>query len=216
MIEALIHNSYLNLTDPLFYICAFLIMLCPVLYNLLARAEYFYKFFSKMFNGDKKRANNVYSFFMVLVGITRNYYYYKTLNVQPTLSYGQFDQFLLTTSVFVSAFGLALIVTSCFRLGVGGIYYADYFDIKMEFTVNVFPYNIVKDPLYVGTTLCFLSYALYKGSLAGLILTVGVSLMYLVALRFEDEMLQIIYPKDISLKKINEEDSNEEKVTTQK
>jgi phosphatidylethanolamine N-methyltransferase len=201
-------DSFIDLSDPFFSICAFFIALCPILYNVLARLEYFYKGISRFFNGNKKRANEVYSFFMMLVGSIRNLIYYFTLSKQPTFSYGFLNQLVVTTSVFLAAFGLALIIGSSFRLGVGGVYYADYFDIKLDFTVNVFPYNIVKDPLYVGTTLCFFSYALFKGSPAGLILTLGVWLMYLVALRFEDEMMQYIYPKDNSVKKTNVEENN--------
>jgi methylene-fatty-acyl-phospholipid synthase len=208
MIESL--KPLIDLTDHYFYICAFLIALCPILYNLLARVEYFYKSISKLFGGDKKKANNWYSFFMMLVGLARNYFYYLTLNSQPTFSYGQLNQMVFTSGVFISAFGLALIIASVFRLGVGGVYYSDYFDLKMDFTVNVFPYNIVKDPLYVGTTLCFFSYAILKGSPAGFFLTVLVSYMYLVALRFEDEMLKYLYPKDESVKKLNEEAGNVE------
>ena len=203
----------IDFSQPSLYTSIFFIILCPILYNLLARLEYFYKSISKIFNGDKKRANKVYSFFMMLVGIIRNYFYYEALKVQPTISYESYDQLLFTLSIFVAAFGLTLIIFSSFRLGVRGVYYADYFDIKMDFTVNVFPYNIISDPLYVGTTMCFLSYALYKGSLAGLMLTSGVLLMYMVALRFEDEMLKIIYPND---NKLNSNEKSEGKTENQK
>ena len=126
----------IDFSKPSLYTSIFFIILCPILYNLLARLEYFYKSISKIFNGDKKRANKVYSFFMMLVGIIRNYFYYEALKVQPTISYESYDQLLFTLSIFVAAFGLTLIIFSSFRLGVRGVYYADYFDIKMDFVFN--------------------------------------------------------------------------------
>jgi phosphatidylethanolamine/phosphatidyl-N-methylethanolamine N-methyltransferase len=41
-------------------------------------------------------------------------------------------------------------------------------------------------PMYTGSTLCFLGISLWKGRLAGLVLTGLVAIMYVVALRFEE------------------------------
>ena len=49
-----------------------------------------------------------------------------------------------------------------------------------------FPFNIFNNPMYDGATLLFLSSALYYQSLAGVLLSLEVFLVYRVAIIFEE------------------------------
>lgn len=71
-------------------------------------------------------------------------------------------------------------------LGVTGTYLGDYFGILMDDKVEGFPFNVTGAPMYWGSTLSFLGTALYKGRTAGLLLTLEVFVMYLIALQFEE------------------------------
>lgn len=71
-------------------------------------------------------------------------------------------------------------------LGLTGTYLGDYFGILMDAPVTSFPFNISGAPMYWGSTLSFLAVALYKGSVAGLLLTAEVFIMYWLALRWEE------------------------------
>jgi len=62
---------------------------------------------------------------------------------------------------------------------------------------------MVKDPLYRGTTSCFMAWALYNNSFAGVTLTGIVWGMYFVILHFEDSMLEVIYPRDPTVKRVS-------------
>jgi phosphatidylethanolamine/phosphatidyl-N-methylethanolamine N-methyltransferase len=84
------------------------------------------------------------------------------------------------------ATGNVLVLSSMWALGVTGTYLGDYFGILMDEKAEGFPFNVTAAPMYWGSTLSFLGVALLRGRVAGLLLTVEVFLMYLVALRFEE------------------------------
>jgi phosphatidylethanolamine N-methyltransferase len=47
---------------------------------------------------------------------------------------------------------------------VTGTFLGDYFGILMSARVEGFPFNVLRDPMYVGSTLCFAATALWCGS----------------------------------------------------
>lgn len=58
-----------------------------------------------------------------------------------------------------------------------------------------FPFNVTSAPMYWGSTMNFLGTALVFGKPAGIALTVGVLVVYIIALRFEDPFTAGIYAK---------------------
>jgi phosphatidylethanolamine N-methyltransferase len=68
----------------------------------------------------------------------------------------------------------------------------DYFGILMSARVTGFPFNVVENPMYVGSTMCFAATALWYSSPAGLLLTLLVHIVYAVALRYEGYVYAII------------------------
>jgi methylene-fatty-acyl-phospholipid synthase len=91
--------------------------------------------------------------------------------------------------------GNVLVVSSTWRLGITGTFLGDYFGILMDEMVTGFPFNVTSAPMYWGSTMNFLGTALVYGKPAGLLLTAGVYLVYVVALRFEDPFTAGIYAK---------------------
>jgi phosphatidylethanolamine N-methyltransferase len=55
----------------------------------------------------------------------------------------------------------------------------------MDHRVEGFPFNILRDPMYVGSTLCFVAGALWYGRPAGLVISAFVYIAYIIALQFE-------------------------------
>lgn len=80
-------------------------------------------------------------------------------------------------------------------LGVTGTYLGDYFGILMDDIVTGFPFNVTVSPMYYGSTMSFLGTAILFGKPAGILLTVEVLIVYLIALRFEDPFTAAIYAK---------------------
>lgn len=91
--------------------------------------------------------------------------------------------------------GNTLVLTSMWALGVTGTYLGDYFGILMDKMVTGFPFSVCSAPMYYGSTMSFLGTAILFGKPAGVLLTVEVLLVYLVALRFEDPFTGEIYAK---------------------
>ncbi|MCJ1340886.1 Phosphatidyl-N-methylethanolamine N-methyltransferase [Bachmanniomyces sp. S44760] len=93
------------------------------------------------------------------------------------------------------ATGNTLVISSMWALGLTGTYLGDYFGILMDYRVTSFPFNVVDAPMYYGSTLSFLGTAILYGKPAGILLTVEVLAIYMIALTYEDPFTAEIYAK---------------------
>jgi phospholipid methyltransferase len=57
--------------------------------------------------------------------------------------------------------GQTLVLASTWELGITGRFLGDYFGILMDARVEAFPFNVLRDPIYVGSTMCFAGTALW-------------------------------------------------------
>ena len=71
------------------------------------------------------------------------------------------------------------------RLTATGTYLGDYFGILMTSRVTGFPFNVLNDPMYIGSFLTHVGTSLWFQSPVGLALSLWVLVVYLVALRYE-------------------------------
>ncbi|KAI9775486.1 MAG: Phosphatidyl-N-methylethanolamine N-methyltransferase [Geoglossum umbratile] len=111
--------------------------------------------------------------------------YERALRDQPTHPLLQSP--LCTAMAYVLlATGNILVLSSMWALGFTGTYLGDYFGILMDRRVTSFPFNVTGAPMYYGSTLSFLGTAFLYGKPAGVVLTVEVLVVYLMALRFEE------------------------------
>lgn len=84
------------------------------------------------------------------------------------------------------AIGNTLVVSSTYALGIVGTYLGDYFGILMEEPVTGFPFSLTGAPMYYGSAMSFLGTALLYGKPAGVVLSLEVLAVYMLALRFEE------------------------------
>jgi phosphatidylethanolamine/phosphatidyl-N-methylethanolamine N-methyltransferase len=63
--------------------------------------------------------------------------------------------------VVLFSLGQIFVVTSTYALGITGTFLGDYFGILMDHRVEGFPFNVLRDPMYVGSTMCFAATALW-------------------------------------------------------
>jgi phosphatidylethanolamine/phosphatidyl-N-methylethanolamine N-methyltransferase len=91
--------------------------------------------------------------------------------------------------------GNVLVGSSMWALGITGTYLGDYFGILMPAKVTSFPFNIMDAPMYYGSTMSFLGTSLLYAKPAGVLLTVEVFVVYLIALSFEDPFTAAIYAR---------------------
>ena len=156
----------------------------PIYWNIVAQAEYRTSFLTKLF-----RSPYLGCYFLALtifsLGILRDHLFNLALDEQPY--YPPVHLPRLGAVAFV--IGQVLVLSSMWALGVTGTYLGDYFGILMEEMVEGFPFNVwwaFGSPMYTGSTLCFLGTSLWKGRLAGVLLSVFVAVMYALACRFEE------------------------------
>ncbi|KAK6205568.1 putative unsaturated phospholipid N-methyltransferase [Scheffersomyces amazonensis] len=164
----------------------------PIFWNIVARLEYNTHFLTKI-SGGAYRGCYLLAFTIFSLGIYRDHVYHQALIAQPTFE--PLINSLIIKSIAIGSFifGNILVLTSMYALGVTGTYLGDYFGILMNERVTGFPFNINDNPMYNGSTLCFLGTALWYGKPSGIIITIFVFVMYKIALLFEEPFTAKIY-----------------------
>ena len=111
--------------------------------------------------------------------------YERALRAQPShpLLQSESSKYIAYTLI---AIGNVLVLSSMYALGVTGTYLGDYFGILMDHKVTSFPFNFTDAPMYYGSTMSFLGTAVLYGKPAGILLTVEILVVYLVALSYEE------------------------------
>ncbi len=203
--DLFISNFYLNWE----MICAIsMIILCPITWNLVARYEFYTKKLSK-FVGDNRLAADIFAHVLIEMGIFRNYMFSRVIR-----NHNKLDNFFTESSIIIEIVGYLILGSgfhlnffAYYRLGIHGIYYGDYFGVLCKEMVTAFPYNILDNPLYVGSTMMFFGAAILYRSPSGILLTILAWIMYKFASVLENPMTPLIYsPENIeAVRKLNEE-----------
>lgn len=185
-------REFISVNDSLKY-AVFLITFNPVYWNIVARLEYKTHFLTKIFGGLAKLGCYVLAFTIFTLGLYRDHVYNAALAEQPT--YWPYLENPVVTALALALFGWGsvLVVTLMWALGVTGTYLGDYFGILMSERVTGFPFNVNDNPMYNGSTLCFLGTALWYAKPAGIAVAAYVFIMYRVALWFEEPFTAMIY-----------------------
>ncbi len=58
--------------------------------------------------------------------------------------------------VAIICFGQVFVISSFYRLGITGTFLGDYCGILLDEPIRGFPFNVLDNPMYVGSTLSFL------------------------------------------------------------
>jgi len=164
----------------------------PLFWNIVAQNEYHNKSITKIFGGNRQLGCYALALTIFGLGIFRDSLYAQALKDQP---YNAIIPPHIATGLAVALFiiGQTFVITSTYALGITGTYLGDYFGILMDHRVEGFPFNVLRDPMYVGSTLCFAAGALWYGKPAGLLITLFVHIAYTIALRYEGPFTDMIY-----------------------
>ncbi|GAB1315915.1 Phosphatidyl-N-methylethanolamine N-methyltransferase [Madurella fahalii] len=177
-----------------FYISAAAIAFNPTFWNIVARREYRTKFLTRLFGGNAQTACYALAATIFSIGVVRDFLYERALRDQP--SHPALEGPLVTYAAYaLLALGNILVISSTWQLGITGTFLGDYFGILMDSMVTGFPFNITNAPMYYGSTMSFLGSALLYGKPAGILLTLHVLVVYLVAIQFENPFTAAIYAK---------------------
>jgi len=201
-----------NFDDPLVFALFAHIIFNPLAWNCLGRLEYKTKFLSKgVFRGNNKAACLVNGFFIFAIGLTRDYLYNTVISTQPrfvplenTFKWQYTGLVIDIVAALILDFGVTLVLGAYYQLGIVGTYLGDYFGILLPGKITGFPFNVSTCPMYDGSSMNFLAFAIYNRSIAGFLVTVLVFTCYHVACIFEDSFTKQIYAnaaKDAESKK---------------
>lgn len=194
-------ETYIVFNDWEFLSSLFMIIICPVTWNLVARWEFHTKIFSKL-AGDNRLAADIFAHILIEMGILRNYLFSRVIRHHTHFEVeGTLSMIVTAIALLMVGSGFALNFMAYYRLGIHGIYYADYFDVLFPEMVTAFPYNVMNNPLYVGSTLLFVGNALFFRTPSGLLLGAVAWIMYKFASILENPMTELIYSPE-NIKKV--------------
>ena len=185
-------------------------LLAPVVWNALARLEYYTRVMSRACGGRRRLACALLAVWIVSFSLYRDVvllegmrhtalqlpqFPYECLPIwlRHHLSYASVHAATRATAYFLAAAGGVLVVASFVQLGFFGTFLGDYFGMLLPTRVTGFPFNVLEHPMYDGSTILFASQALQEESLIGLLLTTWVFLVYRVACIFEGAFTSRIY-----------------------
>ncbi|KAL3884380.1 hypothetical protein ACJMK2_024525 [Sinanodonta woodiana] len=187
-------------SDLNLWIAAANIAFNPLFWNMVARWEYRTKKLSQMF-GSAKAACTVLAVTIIVLGVIRDYRYNEALNSQPRWKVLH-QNWILWLGYLNITVGIVLVFCSFLALGFFGTFLGDYFGMLLDEKVTGFPFNLMDNPMYWGSTLNFLGTALVKASPAGILLTCFVAVCYKIAIFFECPFTKKIYQERDEKKKV--------------
>ncbi|CDO75243.1 hypothetical protein BN946_scf184633.g2 [Trametes cinnabarina] len=192
-------SGIIDFSKPSLHACIAAIAFNPTAWNIVARNEYRNKTVTRIFGGNARYGCYFLALCIFSAGIVRDSLYHRALLEQPKLKLlpEPLDT-LLPAALFI--LGQTFVITSTWALGITGTFLGDYFGILMDHRVEGFPFNVLRDPMYVGSTMSFAATALWYERPAGLIITAYVYIVYLIALQFEGPFTDMIYSKRESAK----------------
>ncbi|KAF9516676.1 hypothetical protein BS47DRAFT_1327191 [Hydnum rufescens UP504] len=185
-------EDIMDVGKPSLYIALAFIAFNPTYWNIVARNEYRNKTITKIFKGNAYYGCYFLAVTIFSLGIFRDSLYTMALLDQP--KYDIIPPSIsapLAIALFV--IGQTLVLSSTYALGITGTYLGDYFGILMDKRVEGFPFNILTDPMYDGSTMCFAAGALWYQRPAGLFITAFVYIAYGFALQLEGPFTDAIY-----------------------
>ncbi|KAI9175799.1 Phosphatidyl-N-methylethanolamine N-methyltransferase [Blastocladiella emersonii ATCC 22665] len=193
-------STAVDWSQPSLSIAAGSVAFNPTFWNIVARAEHRSQILTRLAGGSALAGCYALAATIFSLGILRDYLYAAALDDQPVVAMLACDTVRVAGAAML-AVGNVFVLSSMWRLGVTGTYLGDYFGILMEQRVTEFPFNVMENPMYTGSTMCFVGTALWKGSFAGLVLSVWVWIVYQLALAYEGPFTAQIYAKRDELRR---------------
>ncbi|KIJ13681.1 hypothetical protein PAXINDRAFT_170197 [Paxillus involutus ATCC 200175] len=148
-------SSIVNTPATSLYISLFAITFNPTAWNI-----YKNRTITRIFGGNTRYGCYFLAAMIFSFGILRDHLYQRALADQPRVPLLP-EPYATLVPVIMFSLGQIFVVTSTYALGITGTFLGDYFGILMDHRVEGFPFNVLRDPMYVGSTLCFTATALW-------------------------------------------------------
>ncbi|TFK47176.1 phospholipid methyltransferase [Heliocybe sulcata] len=185
-------STLVDFSQKSLYLSLLSISFNPTAWNIVAQNEYHKKTITRMFGGNARNGCYFLAVMIFSFGILRDHLYQRALEDQPRVHLLP-EPYATVVPAALFLVGQTFVITSTWALGITGTFLGDYFGILMDHRVEGFPFNVLRDPMYVGSTMCFAAGALWYERPAGLLVTAYVYVVYVIALRFEGPFTDMIY-----------------------
>ncbi|CAF0722767.1 unnamed protein product [Adineta ricciae] len=185
--------SKVNFHDSQLHFTCVIIILCPLIWNILARLCH------KLLPKYTPKSVRYLTCYLLTIWIFsfssyRDYLIRKTIQHQPKINVpNEYSALVEIFAIGIFLLGQLFVLSSFYKLGITGTFLGDYCGILMDAPVTSFPFNVLNNPMYIGSTLSFLAMALYYSSPVGILLTIEVYIVYQIALQFEEPYTKWIY-----------------------
>uniref|UniRef100_A0A7N4P9F9 Phosphatidylethanolamine N-methyltransferase n=3 Tax=Sarcophilus harrisii TaxID=9305 RepID=A0A7N4P9F9_SARHA len=183
--------GYVDVTDFSFLAAVLCIIFNPLFWNVVARWEHKTRKLSRAF-GSPYVACYCLGTTVLLLNFLRSHCFTQAMLRQPKME--RLDCLeAYYVGLVILGIGIIFVLSSFHALGFIGTYLGDYFGILKEARVTKFPFNVLDNPMYWGSTANYLGWSIMNASPTGLMLTIIVALTYTVAIVFEEPFTEEIY-----------------------
>ncbi|XP_017541443.1 phosphatidylethanolamine N-methyltransferase isoform X2 [Pygocentrus nattereri] len=183
--------KHVDVMQPRFCVAVIAIIFNPFFWNVVARWEHRTRGLTRLF-GSPYVACYCFGTLILLLNVYRSHSITVAMKGQPHLELMDSVQVYYAGAALL-AMGSLFVISSFLALGFTGTFLGDYFGILMEQKVTAFPFNIMENPMYWGSTANYLGLALMNASPVGVLLTAVVALSYRVAISYEGPFTEEIY-----------------------
>uniref|UniRef100_A0A2I2ZCC7 Phosphatidylethanolamine N-methyltransferase n=1 Tax=Gorilla gorilla gorilla TaxID=9595 RepID=A0A2I2ZCC7_GORGO len=157
--------GYVDPLDPSFVAAVITITFNPLYWNVVARWEHKTRKLSRAF-GSPYLACYSLSVTILLLNFLRSHCFTQAMLSQPRME-SLDTPAAYSLGLALLGLGVVLVLSSFFALGFTGTFLGDYFGILKEARVTVFPFNILDNPMYWGSTANYLGWAIISPAPAG-------------------------------------------------
>lgn len=186
-------------SNPKLWLAAVCVVFNPLFWNVVARWEYRTRALTHYF-GSAERGCYALAVVICLLGLFRDYWFEEAISSQPIAVALCTDRVEILGTLLI-VIGTVLVLSSTWSLGITGTFLGDYFGLLLSKRATSFPFSIMNNPMYWGSTMNFLGYSLRQCSPTGLLLTALVAACYKIAIMYEGPFTERIYAE----KKLREE-----------
>ncbi|XP_004266821.3 phosphatidylethanolamine N-methyltransferase isoform X4 [Orcinus orca] len=188
--------GYVDPSEPHFVAAVLTIAFNPLFWNVVARWEHKTRKLSGAF-GSPHLACCTLGGAILLLNVLRSHCFTQAMLSQPRMQ-SLDNPLAYRMGLALLGVGGMFVLSSFLALGFTGTFLGDYFGILKETRVTTFPFSVLDNPMYWGSTANYLGWAIMHASPAGLLLTTVVALTYTVAILYEEPFTAEIYRQKAS------------------
>ncbi|XP_039348062.1 phosphatidylethanolamine N-methyltransferase isoform X3 [Mauremys reevesii] len=152
--------GYVQLTDSTFAAAVLCIAFNPLFWNVVARWEHKTRVLSRVC-GSPYTACYCLGAVILLLNFIRSHCFTEAMRSQPKLE-GLDCLSVYYAGLAVLGIGFLFVISSFLALGFIGTFLGDYFGILKEEKVTSFPFNVMDNPMYWGSTACYLGWSIIE------------------------------------------------------